>query len=121
MLQVEYIGVKNISGRDLILTQDGNHLPFAKDEVKILENSAGLHALSRSVVGLDKESGHTVPKALYAQVALADALKVAKEPENKSLVAARKQKEKDDKRRDEIRAEVLATMKAEGWVKKEKN
>lgn len=115
MLQVEYVGVKNVSGKDQVLTQDGNHLPFAKDEVKILEYSAGMHALSRAVVGLDKVSGHTVPTALYAQVPLADALKVAKEPENKSLAVARKQAEADKIRRAEIRDEILATLKAEGW------
>lgn len=114
-VEAEYVGVKNVSGKDLILTHDGSHLKFAKDEVKVLTSTAGAHALGRTIFEVNKESGHTGPRALYSQIPLADALKVAKEPENKSLSAARKQKEADDKRRHELRGEILEALKAEGW------
>lgn len=114
-MEAEYVGVKNVSGKDLILTSGGQHLPFAKDEVKVLTSHVGAHALARTVYQVDKASGQTFGVPLFKQIPLADALKVAKEPENKSLAAAKKQAEVDAKRYAEMREQILATFKAEGW------
>jgi len=114
-VQAEYIGVRNISGKDYLLTQDGNHLLFAKDEVKILENHAGQFALLRSVAHRDASSNVMGKLAIFEQVPLAEALKFAKEPENPSLAAAKEQADQDKARREEIRKEVLEAIKAEGW------
>lgn len=114
-MEAEYVGVKNVAGKDLVLTSGGQHLEFAKDEVKVLTSHVGAHALARTIYRVDKESGQTIAVPLYKQIPLVDALKVAKEPENKSLVAARRQAEADLKKAAEMRDAILATLKAEGW------
>ncbi len=55
-------------------------------------------------------------KVLFKVVPLHEALKVAKEPENPSIAAAKAALALEEKHKGEIRAEILKALRDEGWA-----
>lgn len=111
-----FAGVKNVSGGKLKQKYGGILHSFDKDEVKILPSDAILFFTTRSkyIAAAEGQKGLSM-QMLFKAVPLQEALKLAKEPENPSVAAAKEQARIEEKNRGEIRAEILKTLKEEGW------
>lgn len=110
MAEATFVGVLNISGGAKKLTFGGDVVAFAKDEVKVVPADLGHFLLSRVAYGSEdgKRATMTTP---FRRVPLHEALKHAKEPENKSIAAAKA----EAKREEEIAARVKEQLLKEGW------
>ena len=119
--EIEFAGVKNTSGEEVRGTHGGIPYTFAADEVKVLSAERVQFLLTRNVLASD---GRLVTrKYQFQSVPLAEALKHVKEPENKSVAAAKKAAEAEAVLRAKLKAEIIAEMRAEApakeaWSKK---
>lgn len=120
--EIKFAGVKNRSGGPLKATHGGRAHLFEKDEVKVLEAGLVHFLLQRSIIASAKIEGTdrqvVTRKVLFEAVPLTEALKLVKEPENKSIAAAKKASEQKEKEKAAWKAEILAELKAEGALKK---
>lgn len=107
MAQVIYVGVKNVSGEKANFVFDGDRVRFDKDEVKLFTRECANHAISR----VNAISG----KKTFKEIPLSEALKVVKEPENPSVVAAKREAEDLAKLEASITDKLLEKLKREGW------
>lgn len=114
MSQATFVGVKNISGGDKKLMYGGDFVRFAKDEVKVVDAATGIFLLGRTayvsedVPGLGQKA---VVKAIFKKIPLHEALKFAKEPENKSVAEAHAEAKKEA----DLVARIKADLVKEGW------
>src|SRR3990167_1059333 len=106
MNDIQFAGVKNVSGADRKVTFDGRILAFAKDSIHVLSADIVQFLLSRAIFASDGKS--VTRRFLFQSVPLTEALKHVKEPENKSIAAAKKAAEVKDKERAAMKAEILA-------------
>lgn len=114
MSQATFIGVKNESGAAKKLTYGGDLIQFQKDEVKVVDAALGEFLLTRVAYGTEEVPGvgmRVMPKAPFKRIPLHEALKFAKEPENKSLLDAKA----EAKREEEIAERVRAQLLKDGW------
>lgn len=113
---MDFHGIKNVSG-DLVKQKYGGVMyTFEKDEVKVVPADAAIFFSTRSQYFSTSGQRGLSMKMLFKTVPLHEALKVAKEPENPSLAAAKAALVAEEKHKGEIRAEILRTLKEEGWV-----
>ncbi len=111
-MENDFAGIKNVSGDKCRQKYDGKMLEFDKDEVKVLPVHAVQFLSTRS-----RYFSTEGQKGLNMKVLpLHEALKLAKAPENKSVAAAKAALEAEEKHKSELRAEILKTLKEEGWV-----
>lgn len=111
---VQFAGVKNNSGKEIKQRHGERWLEFAPDEIKVLDAETVQFLLGRSAIESD---GKVVTRRmLFRAVPLTEALKHVKEPENKSIAAAKKAAEIKEKEKAEMRAEILASLKMEGLI-----
>ncbi len=115
-MENDFAGVKNVSGENCSQKYDGKMLEFEKDEVKVLPVHAVQFLSTRSrYFSTEGQKGLNM-KVLFKVLPLHEALKLAKAPENKSVAAAKAALEAEEKHKGEIRAEILKTLKEEGWA-----
>lgn len=114
MEDIQFAGVKNVTGAPVKSMFDGRPIKFDKDEVKVLAVGLVQFLLQRN--HLISDGKVLVRKHLFQAVALMDALKHVKAPENKSLAAAKKEAEEAEKKEAEMRAKIIAELKAEGLI-----
>lgn len=105
-MNIEYVGIKNVSGAPEKLVFDGDPHYFEKDEVKLFTRDGANHALKCLKAG----------KKPFAEIPLRDALKLVKEPENPSIAGAKRDAQVQGKLEEKIAAQVIAKLKAEGWT-----
>lgn len=113
---IQFAGVKNVSGDKIRVAYDGNIRSFAKDEIKVLDVGTVQFLLSRNHLASDGKI--TTRKYPFMAVALTEALKHVKEPENESIAEAKKAAGLKEKEKAEWKAEVLAQLKADGLIKR---
>lgn len=116
MDDIQFAGVKNTSGADAKVTWGGKPYPFMKDEVRVLSADIVQFLLTRNILSSDGKL--VTRKFLFQSVPLTEALKHVKEPENRSIAAAKKAAEVKDKERAAMKAEILAELK-DGGLKAE--
>jgi len=116
MDEIQFAGVKNTSGVDVKVTYDGKPVIFKKDEIRVLSAPIVEFLRARNVLASDGKL--VTRKFLFQSVPLTEALKHVKEPENKSIAAAKKAAEAKEKERAGMKAEILAELKAEGLLRK---
>ncbi len=112
MEDIQFAGVKNTSGEDRKVMFGGRIHTFLKDEVKVLAADLVQFLLSRNVLGSDGKL--VTRKFLFQSVSLTEALKHVKEPQNKSIAAAKKASEAKEAERAEMKAEIIAEIRAKG-------
>lgn len=118
MDDIQFAGVQNTSGLDLKITRDGRPVVFLKDEIKVLHSEIVAFLLTRNHM---KTDGKVVSRQfLFKAVPLIEALKHVKAPENKSLAAAKKDAEAEEKKEVALRAKIIAELKAEGLISQKK-
>ncbi len=115
-MENDFAGIKNTSGDKIRQKYDGKIFDFDKDEVKVLPVHAVQFLSTRSrYYSVEGQKGLNL-KVLFKVVPLVDALKLVKAPENKSVAAAKAELEAAEKQKADIRAELLKTLKEEGWT-----
>ena len=114
--EIQWAGVKNTSGEVQRFMQGGRVQNFAKDETKVVKAEDALFLTAKNHLSSDGKL--VTRKYLFQSVSLTEALKHVKEPENKSIAAAKKAAEQKDKEKAAWKAEILAELKAEGALKK---
>lgn len=109
-----FVGIKNRSGAALSQKYDGKILSFDKDETKVVSAALAefLSIRSRYI----SDGAKLGMQMLFEVVPLHEALKVAKEPENPSIRAAKAIALASEERTGEIRTQVLKALKEEGWT-----
>ena len=110
--EIHFAGVKNTSGDVVKGMHGGIPYEFAKDEVKVLAAHQVQFLLARNI--LSSEGKLVTRKYLFQSVPLTEALKQVKEPENKSLADAKRANEARDKQKEELKAEIIAEIRAAG-------
>jgi len=126
-----FIAVKNVTGKEHRLFFEAEPYPFKKDEIKIVPEDLGQHAL-RKRIGVSREAvNHHGVKVMVTEqhpafklIPMAQALKEgAVYEENSQIVEARKAIDAEAalkaKIREEVKAELLAEAEAE--LKKEES
>ena len=116
MDEIQFAGVKNTSGAPVRLKHGGDAISFEVDEIKVLSAPVVQFLLTRNVLGGDGKL--VTRKFLFQHVPLTEALKHVKEPQNKSIAAAKKAAEDKAKERSDMKSEILAELKAEGLLRK---
>ena len=111
MAETQWAGVKNTSGDDIMITRNGDPRLFAKDEIAMVDAAYAEFLLGRNSVTSDGRV--TTRKYFFRSVPLMEALKHVKEPENRSLAAAKKAAEAEEKMRAALKAEIIAEMRSE--------
>ena len=109
--EIEWAGVKNTSGETVSGKHGGKAWSFEKDEIKVVKAERAQFLLGRSILSSDGKL--LTRKHLFQSVPLTEALKHVKEPENKSVAAAKKTAEAESALRAKLKAEILAELKAE--------
>ena len=112
MEDIQFAGVKNTSGEDRKVMSGGRIHLFLKDEVKVLAADLVQFLLSRNILGGDGKL--VTRKFLFQSVPLTEALKHVKEPQNKSIAAAKNAAEAKEAERAEMKAEIIAEIRAKG-------
>lgn len=115
-MEHDFAGIKNVSGDKKRQKYDGGWLEFDKDEVKVLPIHVVQFLSTRSVYFSTEGQKGLNMKMLFKPVPLAEALKLAKAPENKSVAAAKAALEAEEKKKSELKAEILRALKEEGWT-----
>ncbi len=110
--EIHFAGVKNTSGADVMGMHGGIPYTFEKDEVKVLAAHQVQFLLARNI--LSSEGRLVTRKYLFQSVPLAEALKSVKEPVNASIAAAKKANEERDAQKAELKAEIIAEIRAAG-------
>ncbi len=112
----DFAGIKNVSGDKLKKKYGGRIYDFDKDETKVVPVDAALFFSTQSkYYSVEGQKGLNM-KMLFKTIPLHEALKVAKEPENPSVAAAKAAAVLEEKHKGEIRAEILRALKEEGWT-----
>ncbi len=115
-MENDFAGIKNVSGEARKQKYGGQLISFDKDEVKVLPIHTVQFLSTRSrYYSIEGQKGLNL-KILFKTVPLIEALKLAKAPENRSVAAAKAALEDAEKQKAELRAEILKTLKEEGWV-----
>ena len=116
-MQTVFRGVKNISVKNRSLMFDSTTWDFAPGEVHILPEDAALHAyklqLHHTVNEKTGERGYFGSGAPFVEIPLAEALKVAKFDENKSLRRAKDEAEAQALKEKQLRDKIVAEVRAE--------
>lgn len=110
--EIQFAGVKNTSGEAVSGTHGGNLYSFEKDEVKVLAAHQVQFLLQRNVLSSDGKL--VTRKYLFQSVPLTEALKHVKEPENASIAKAKRESEARDAQKAELKAEIIAEIRAAG-------
>lgn len=114
MSEATFVGVKNVTGAEKRTSFGGDMVRFGKDEVKVVPADLGGFLLSRVVYGSTDVPGvgpRTTATAPFKRIPLHEALKHAKEPENKSIAAAKAEL----KLEADIADRVMERLLKEGW------
>lgn len=114
MEQPVFAGVQNVSGKSITVLYGGRPVTFAKDEVRVLEASQAYFFSERKTRYASDGKVLSIQR-LFKSIPLHDALKLAKEPENPSVAAARAKAEADEAATKALEDKILARFKAEGW------
>ena len=110
--EIQFAGVKNTSGEAVTGRHGGIPYSFEKDEIKVLAAHQVQFLLQRNILSTD---GRLVTrKYLFQEVPLAQALKFAKEPENKSVAEAKKALDAREKQKAELKEEILEELRSKG-------
>ncbi len=112
MSEIQFAGVKNTSGDKVAGVHGGDMYEFAKDEIKVLSSERVQFLLGRNIITSDGKL--VTRKFLFQSVPLTEALKHVKEPENASVAAAKKANEERDAQKAEMKAEIIAEIRAAG-------
>ena len=121
MSEVTFVGVKNVSGAKCNVMHDGEIIHFAKDETKVVPAHLGRHILARIVYSSKKvevageEKSYLEAKRTFQSVPLAEALQHVKEPENKSVAAAKRSAEIEERKESEMENRVILRLQKAGW------
>ena len=110
--EIQFAGVKNTSGDAVAGRHGGVPYSFEKDEIKVLAAHQVEFLLARNILSTD---GRLVTrKYLFQSVPLTEALKHVKEPENKSVAAAKRANDEREKLKAEVKEEVLDELRSKG-------
>lgn len=111
---MSHIGIKNVTGEKTKQKYGGFQFDFDKDEVKIVPADAAQFLSGCTTFSSDGRLLKRLKR--FEPVPLAQALKVAKEPENPEIAKAKAQLAQEEKHKGELRAEILKALKEEGWA-----
>lgn len=110
--EIQFAGVKNTSGDAVKGIHGGVPYSFEKDEIKVLAAHQVEFLLARNILSTD---GRLVSrKYLFQGVPLTEALKHVKEPENKSVAAAKRANDEREKQKAELKEEILEELRSKG-------
>ena len=110
--EIQFAGVKNTSGEAVTGRHGGIPYSFEKDEIKVLAAHQVQFLLARNIVSSDGKL--TTRKYLFQSVPLTEALKHVKEPENKSVAAAKRANDEREKQKAELKEEILEELRSKG-------
>ena len=110
--EIQFAGVKNTSGEAVTGRHGGVPYSFEKDEVKVLAAHQVQFLLARNIISSDGKL--TTRKYLFQSVPLTEALKHVKEPENKSVAAAKRANDEREKQKAELKEEILEELRSKG-------
>lgn len=115
-MENDFSGIKNVSGDKIRQKYDGKWIDFDKDEVKVLPiHSVSFLSTRSKYYSVEGQKGLNL-KMLFKVVPLAEALKLAKAPENRSIAEAKAALETEEKKKADLRVEILKALKEEGWT-----
>jgi hypothetical protein len=112
--EATFVGVKNVSGGDKKTSYGGDMVVFTKDEIKVVDAALGQFLLSRTSYGAEEVPGQGVKVMLkqpFKRIPLHEALKFAKEPQNRSLAEAKAEADRETKIAERVKEELLKA----GW------
>lgn len=110
-----HFGIKNVSGEKTKQKCGGLQYDFDKDEVKIVDAPTAQFFQGDGCMTVISDGKLLQRKKRFALIPLAQALKVAKEPEDPSIAKAKAELVQEEKHKGELRAEILKTLREEGW------
>ena len=110
--EIQFAGVKNTSGDAVAGRHGGVPYSFEKDEIKILAAHQVEFLLNRNILSSDGKL--VTRKYLFQSVPLTEALKHVKEPENKSVAAAKRANDEREKQKAELKEEILEELRSKG-------
>jgi hypothetical protein len=110
--EIHFAGVKNTSGDVVTGRHGGIPYSFEKDEIKVLAAHQVEFLLGRNIMSSDGKL--VTRKYLFQGVPLTEALKHVKEPENASIAKAKRDSEARDAQKAELKAEIIAEIRAAG-------
>jgi hypothetical protein len=115
--EMTFVGVQNVSGKLYKASFGGSVVVFEKDEIKVVPAPLGQHLLSRAIyISEDKDGNRILGRKLpFKSVPLTEALKSVKEPENKSIAAAKKEAIRQEKLEQDLTDRIISRMKKDGW------
>ncbi len=114
MDDIQFAGIQNSTGAPVKSMHDGRVIRFEKDEIKVLPSGVVQFLLLRNHMVTDGKV--VLRKHLYKSVPLMEALKHVKEPQNKSVAAAKKEAEAEEKKEAALRAKIIAELKEQGLL-----
>lgn len=110
--EIHFAGVRNVSGVKVAGMHGGIPYTFDVDEVKVLAAHQVQFLVARNTL---KSDGKLVTRSYpFKSVPLAEALKHVKEPENASIAAAKKANDDREAQKAELKAEIIAEIRAAG-------
>ena len=110
--EIQFAGVKNTSGDAVAGRHGGVPYSFEKDEIKVLAAHQVEFLLNRNILSSDGKL--VTRKYLFQSVPLTEALKHVKEPENKSVAAAKRANDEREKQKAELKEEILEELRSKG-------
>ena len=110
--EIQFAGVKNTSGDAVAGRHGGVPYSFEKDEIKVLAAHQVEFLLNRNILSSDGKL--VTRKYLFQSVPLTEALKHVKEPENKSVAAAKRVNDEREKQKAELKEEILEELRSKG-------
>ena len=110
--EIQFAGVKNTSGDAVAGRHGGVPYSFEKDEIKVLAAHQVEFLLNRNILSSDGKL--VTRKYLFQSVPLTEALKHVKEPENKSVAAAKRANDEREKQKAELKDEILEELRSKG-------
>ena len=110
--EIQFAGVKNTSGDAVAGRHGGVPYSFEKDEIKVLAAHQVEFLLNRNILSSDGKLA--TRKYLFQSVPLTEALKHVKEPENKSVAAAKRANDEREKQKAELKEEILEELRSKG-------
>jgi hypothetical protein len=110
--EIQFAGVQNTSGGEVHGTHGGVPYTFEKDEIKVLAAHQVQFLLDRNTLSSDGKL--VTRKYLFKSVPLTEALKHVKEPENKSVAAAKRANDEREKQKAELKEEILEELRSKG-------
>ena len=110
--EIQFAGVKNTSGDAVAGRHGGVPYSFERDEIKVLAAHQVEFLLNRNILSSDGKL--VTRKYLFQSVPLTEALKHVKEPENKSVAAAKRANDEREKQKAELKDEILEELRSKG-------